>query len=149
MKKLNVLLFPLFSAFVAIAQEPIKWETIVKATGGNEYDIILKATLKKGCYIYSQFTPEGAQIPSKFDFSANKHIDLVGKMKEKSLYKNDEFDPIFEVRVIKFSNEVTFIQHIKAKENKPLKITTEYMICDDKSCQPFFDNEYTVVLPDK
>ncbi len=129
-------------------KDPVKWSTDVKPLGNNEFQIDFNAKIDDGWFLYAQELEPGGPLPSKFDFSQNGDVKLLGKIKEIGKVK-EGVDPIFETFVRKYSGKVTF--QAKVKSSKPkldLKIPLMYMSCNDESCVKL-DEEFSVSLVNK
>ncbi|MFK7935765.1 MAG: protein-disulfide reductase DsbD domain-containing protein [Saprospiraceae bacterium] len=148
MKKLTLLLF--FATILmttAFAQmNPVSWTYNAEKTGENEYNIVFKADVQDGWYIYSQFLGENGPIPTSFEFDNNAGIELVGKASEKGK-KTESYDDIFEMDIVKFAGKTTFKQQVKTAGN-PTKVTgyLTYMTCNDEGCLPPVDVDFAVKL---
>jgi thiol:disulfide interchange protein DsbD len=143
MKKILIVLAALIITIGSFAQpkDPVSWKyEIVKKTGNN-YDLVITATVPKPWHIYSQNTPKGGPIPTKININTNPLITIAaGKAKEvgkqeKILDKN--FSPK-GVEVLFYSDQVQFLQSITLKTAVKTNITgtVEYMVCDDSQCLP-------------
>lgn len=116
-------------------ENPIGWAGELQKTGENEYQVNFKATVPKGWSIYSQFLKEGGPLPTELTFPAD--VTTVGKPTETSGHKVEENDPIFNMRVTKFKEEVTFGQKFTVKDpTKPVEGMISYMTCNDERCIP-------------
>ena len=143
MKKIIVVFFALVLASNLIAQikDPVSWKYETVKQSGNNYQLVITATVPKPWHIYSQNTPKGGPIPTKIIVNTNPLITVAaGKAKEigkleKTLDKN--FSPK-GVEVLFFSDQVQFVQNISLKGAVKTNIsgTVEYMICDDSQCLP-------------
>lgn len=155
MKFIAVALFSLALSLAANAQieDPLKkvrWTAEAKATAvAGEYDVVLTATIEKGWYTYSQTLDKGGPIPTAITLKKGQAgAELLGKAKEQSEHKKEGIDPNFGVKVVKFSEKVTFTQHVKVKDTKqPLRGTVEFMTCDNSKCLPPAEYDFAVTLP--
>ena len=61
-----VLVFPtlLFSQIF----NPVTWEFSKKDLGGGDYELIFKASIEDGWYLYSQFIEDDGPLPTTFTF---------------------------------------------------------------------------------
>ncbi len=135
MKRLLLLLLLLSASTQAQILTPVKWSFAVEKIGPDE--ALLKATAKidKNWHLYSMEEVEGP-IPTSFVFEDHPSYKRMGKMTEKGDL-SDVFDPVFEVQLKYFSNQVTFTQKVKVLQEKLVaKGQLEFMVCDDKQCLP-------------
>lgn len=136
MKRLLLLLLLLSANLHAQILNPVKWTFTLEKTGPET--ALFKATAKidKNWHLYSQFIEEGGPIPTSFTFEPHASYSLVGKVTEKGKL-SDVFDPVFEMQLKYFSEQVTFSQQLKVKsETLKLKGFLEFMVCDEKQCLP-------------
>ncbi len=118
--------------------DPIKWSSSIEKESENVYILYFKATLDSGWHLYSQNEAEGDEIaptPTEFTFnSTSDSYELIGETIEpKGIEK---FDPIFEMDVKYFENEVTFSQKIKIIDKNIKSVNAEvfFSVCDDEKC---------------
>ncbi|MFC6269187.1 protein-disulfide reductase DsbD family protein [Frigoriflavimonas asaccharolytica] len=131
-------LFSIFALqlFSSQIKDPVKLKMEVKDLGNNEYEAILHATLEKNWHVYSQDLPEDSGIPTEMKVSSKDGIQLIGKVVEVGK-KISEFSEAFGVKIVYFSNNVSFKQKFKLKNpEKPANIVAEitYQTCDDRVC---------------
>ena len=139
MKKL-LLLITLFSiAGVSFAQlsDPVKWSYTATKKSDKVYEITYTATIDKPWHIYSQTTPKGGPVPTKFVYKTNPLLTITGIPKEDgALVKKHE--EVFGVDVKYYDNKVVFTHTINLKNPVKTNIsgTVEYMVCNDSQCLP-------------
>lgn len=135
-KRFFILIFSLIiSVLSAQIQDPVKFKLNINEIGDNQYEAELIATLEKDWHIYSKDLPPDSGIPTEMILSGN-NIQLIGKVTEVGK-KHDEFSEAFGVRIVYYSNKVSFKQKFKLKDaTKASKITAEitYQICNDRIC---------------
>jgi Thiol:disulfide interchange protein DsbD, N-terminal len=135
----------LFVAVVLLSSElafgqiltPVKWSFEAQKVSESEYDLIFKANIDNGWYVYSQYleSDEGP-IATSFNFDENPRVEFVGKTKE-SGKKSEAYDSLFEMKVVKFSGKPVFTQRVKLRKGAvPVKGYLEYMTCDNTRCLP-------------
>jgi thiol:disulfide interchange protein DsbD len=152
MKKLTLLLcwtLVVFGTTTLLAQQmvqPVKWKTNVQSLDKGEFLVKFTAHIDKGFYIYSQTVGDGGPLPTEFDFSQAKDITVIGKTSEKSSHVKEGMDPMFEMNVKKFAEEVTFETKVKLnKTTAKCKVPVNYMSCNDEKCVKL-DDELTFEL---
>lgn len=148
MKKLT-LLFCLTTAFFTTAWSqinPVSWTYSAEKTGDQEYNIVFRADVEEGWYIYSQFLAENGPIPTSFEFDKNDNVKLVGEASEAGK-KTASYDDLFEMDIIKFAGLTTFTQSVTTN-GKPTQIkgSLTYMTCNDEGCLPPVDVDFSVAL---
>ncbi len=118
--------------------EPVKWSGEVRKTSDATFEVVFKATADKGWYIYSQFIDDGGPIPTEFDFSGNAHLKIAGKAQESGPQREEGMDAIFNMKVIKYKREATFVQQMQVQNPAlPAQGVIIYMTCDEERCIPF------------
>ena len=118
---------------------PVHWSFETQKVSDTEFDLVAKAKLDKGWYVYTQnLSSDDGPIPTKFTFKPSPQYQLVGgKPKEVSDHKKEGFDKVFQMNVTKFSESVQFIQRIKLTgASANVTGTVEYGTCDDEKCLP-------------
>ncbi len=133
-------LFALFGVILSLglfAQEkfPVTVKIETKKISATEYDIVFNATIDKGWHMYSlnQTTEDGPR-PTLFEFNKSVDYELVGRPTESKPV--EEFDKVFEMKVLFFEHKATFTQRIKLKTDKTVKISGkyEYQVGTDEKC---------------
>lgn len=140
----RVLLFCFFAfcfSFHSFSQilEPVKWESEIEKISDTEYNLIFKANIDKGWYIYSQnkIDPDGFAPITYFEFkNQDNNYNLVGNTSEPSVAP--VYDKIFEEDVVKFKDEALFEQKITLlnAEFNQIEVFVEYQTCDNEKCIP-------------
>lgn len=134
MKKIYYLLFLLFIFFKAQAQiiNPVKWEVSIEIKSNSEYLLSFKGDIEADWHVYSQFTPEDGPLPAEFIFHNSKNnYELIGKATESETKR--EFNEIFGVDEIYFTNKVVFTQLIKQIDSKKeiIQVELSYQVCKE------------------
>ncbi len=116
---------------------PVKWTWKAEPVAKGEYKLIFTAKIDKGWHTYSQFIGEGGPVPTALVFDkANKDIQLNGKAAEISSKMHSGHDPVFDMELKYFENDLTIEQKVKVLKDTKLKGTLEFMVCDDARCLP-------------
>ena len=139
MKKIFLLLSLFFIAASAFSQiaDPVKWTYTATKKADKVYEITYTATVDKPWHIYSQTTPKGGPVPTKFVYKTNPLLVISGIPKEAgALVKKHE--EVFGVDVKYFDNKVVFTHTINLKSAVKTNVsgTIEYMVCNDSQCLP-------------
>ncbi|MDR0792141.1 MAG: protein-disulfide reductase DsbD N-terminal domain-containing protein [Chitinophagaceae bacterium] len=148
MKK--IILTALFAASAVIAfsqtQNPVTWSYAAVKKTGNEYQIVLTATVAKPWHIYSQNMQDGGPVPTKITFAKNPLVTLQGKTIEKGNMKSMRDKNFDNMEVKYYSDKVEFVQTITAKAKTNVSGTIDYMVCDDRQCLPPTTKNFSVKL---
>lgn len=144
-------LISLFSLFITVSAssqilEPITWSFSTNRLSDTEAELIFEATIDKGWHLYSQHLDAGGPIPTEFFFTESGDYELIGETSEpepKVIY-----DQTFEMDVGSFDNSAVFKQKVRILTGKDFEIagTFDYMTCNDETCIPFFENDFTFSL---
>lgn len=124
--------------------DPVKWEHKATHLGDNVFELVFKANIEDGWAVYSQELEEGGPLPSVFEFEDDgaKAAQLQGKIEEIGKLK-EEFDPVFEMNVRKYYNDLTFKAKVKTSAPEAaIEVPLIYMSCNDEACvrlQEFFE----------
>jgi len=140
----KVLLFSLLSLFFSFnifsqELEPVKWNYEVEKISDTEFNLIFKANVDKGWYIYSQEQPseESFAPTTYFEFQdVEGNYKLEGKTSEPDV--PTIYDKIFQEEVKKFKDEAVFKQRVSLinKDLKQIDVKVDYQTCDDSKCIP-------------
>ncbi len=129
--------------------EPVKWTFEAEKVNAGEYDIIFTADIERGWSVYSQhLESQQGPIPTSFEFDQSASIQLIGHTKEVG-NKKESYDKTFGIKLVKFSNKARFTQRVKVEgpiDTVQGKLT--YMTCDDTSCLPPADIDFSIALKD-
>lgn len=150
MKKF-VIIFTILSAFFAKGQtseNPILLTTEVQQISETEFDIIFKAQLFEGWYLYSQYNPEDASLPLEITMQEGETgYILVGKAKEESPFK--KYSDVWEKEEIVFKEKAIITQRIQLtkKEITQIKLNFFGQVCETACIN--VDENFTISLQGK
>lgn len=149
MKKLFFFASAIFFNMAIYAQQrPISWTIELNPLEeGEAFELVCKATIQDGWYIYSQFlNPDEGPIPTSIMLDENEAIEVIGEPSE-SGHKKEGHDPIFDMFIVKFSKTVDFVQKIKLTDKSTtISGVIEYMTCDDEQCLPPTEVPFSLTL---
>ena len=134
-KRFTGLIICVFSMLIGYGQSdetPAIWTYKAEKVSDTEYDLIIRADIYEGWYIYSQFTDENGSLPSELTFTkAGKDYELVGTTAESETVT--EYSNIFEVDETFFRKEAVFTQRIKLLDSQVSQVEVElfYQICKE------------------
>ena len=124
--------------------KPVKWKITYKKVSEKVYDIICKATIEKGWYLYDSELPDGGPQPTTFnvDTRASRNVELAGKFKATS-GPLTEYSQAFKMELKYFKDTVTFVQRV-TQTKAPAKLTgyVEFMACSGGQCIPPAEVEF-------
>jgi hypothetical protein len=148
MQKLFIVLLCFLASPIFIrAQTPYSWTFDAKKTGEKTYEIHCTVDVNPPWHTYSQFTPDGGPLPTKFTFSKNPLYSLDGPVAEsgKMLVRHED---VFGVDVKYFNGRVDFVQKLKMRGGTKTNFagTVEFMVCNDQQCLPPKTQKFSVSI---
>lgn len=145
MKKFFVSLFTIVLIQFSFGQivTPVKWTWKAEPTGKGEYKLVFTAKIDDKWHTYTQTIVGDGPIPTSLTFDkTNKDVQLIGKPIESGAKVHSGHDPVFDIELKYFENNMVLEQKVKVLKDTKLKGTLEFMACDDKSCLPPDDKEF-------
>ena len=139
-----------FLSISAAAQiyDPVSWEFSYEKKDGNNYELVFTALIEKGSHIYSMDVPEGGPIPTTFTFSMPEGVQPDGNAYE-ATEPEELFDEAFGFKIKSFSDKAEFRQKIvSGKASFTVSGVVNYMSCNNTTCSPPKDVEFTIVVGD-
>lgn len=137
------------TAFTSFSQiyNPVKWTFEFEQVSPEVYDLKFVGTIDPGWYVYSQYLEsDDGPIRTAIVFEDETLFSKEGKPTE-SGKRTEGFDQIFEMNVIKFSDQMILTQRIKISDpNQIIKGYIEYMTCDDEKCLPPAEDNFSFSL---
>lgn len=130
------------------ADNPILLTTEVQKISETEYDIVFKAQLFKGWYLYSQYNPEGASLPLEITMQEGETgYVLVGKAKEESPFK--KYSEVWEQEEIVFKETAKITQRIQLTNKEIIQIKLNFFgqVCETACIN--VDENFTISLTGK
>lgn len=148
MKKTAVLVFIIFLApgFThAQPLDPARWSFKTEYTGDDEINLVFSASIEKGWHMYGLNMPEDGPYPVSFNFNDSDNFRLLGKpyavIKPVVIY-----DDILQMKLETLEGKAEFVQRVKRLNKKEFIISgyVEYMACNDNTCTPPIDAEFSL-----
>lgn len=129
--------------------EPVKWTFKIEETGPNQYVFIAKADIDDKWHLYSQHLESlDGPLPTEFLFEQTAGLKMIGGVQEPEPIT--KYDPVFEMELSYFDNEVEFRQEFEdTGELVALVGSVGFMACDDERCIFPDPEEFRLVLPGK
>lgn len=94
---LSIISLLLLTTISSLAQDPISWNFSIEEAGNGEVDIVAKATVAQGWYMYDTDIPEGGPNPTMIEFDEIIGGEIVGKFKATDKEAVVKFDEIFQI----------------------------------------------------
>src|SRR5690554_6974569 len=109
---LFICVFSMLFGYGQSDENPTQWTYGAEKISDTEYNLVIKADIYEGWYIFSQFTDDNGSLPSEFTFvKAGEEYELVGPTTESETIT--EYSEIFEVNETFFRENAVFTQRIK------------------------------------
>ena len=126
----------LLSSVILHAQNPISWDFTLSDAGNGEINILAKATVEQGWYMYDTNIPEGGPNPTMIEFDEIKGAVPVGEFKSIDKKAKVKFDEIFMMEIGSFTNNVTFAQKLKVTDKSSFSVigNVRAQACNDQTC---------------
>lgn len=142
----SILLLTLTSLSYAQTNNTISWTFESKKTAANEYTVLMKATVKEGWYVYSQYLEsDDGPVRTEIVLEENEAVELVDQATEEG-EKITGYDSLFDMNITKYKKHLTITQKIKAKKGQQLKGYITFMTCNDEQCLPPTDVPFDITL---
>ncbi len=133
----------MLATFATAQFSPVNWKFKAEKLNDKEYNLVFTAEIESGWFVYSQFLEDGGPIPTSFSLEEATGLEAIGKIEEAGDHKKESFDKLFEMKLIKYSDEVKFTQKIKVDTSvKSVKGYLTFMTCNDESCLPPKDIDF-------
>jgi len=135
-----------FHCFGQIQENPVKWKINIEKGNSDTLLINIKATIKKGWHINSQFKAiQDGPLPTVFEFAKSDQFSLAEKVIEHKPLSRiaKEYN---NQTLYYFEDEATFVQKIIPKTNDSIviKAAITYMSCSSTMCLPPDTQEITI-----
>jgi len=154
MQKIIFFIALLLGSVFATAQQtsPVVWKFEIsdKPNVMGLYEITFTASIEDHWHMYSQNlpSPDDGPLPTVFTIQPSEDYDIVGSVEEVTP-ATSVFDDVFEVQVNYFDNKAIFKQLISInnkKQSVEIKGTVSYMVCNNTTCLPPNDVDFTLVI---
>lgn len=151
--KRKIFLLTLLTVFsqISFAQvaNPVKWTFSNKKINTDSYEIYFNANIEKGWHLYAADLPPGGPVPTSFTFTDTSgfvFVKNISPVKDPVKF----FDKTFNMNLSYFSDEISFsgVISVSDKNMKSLSGVVEYMSCNDETCIPPTETEFTFVFDD-
>ena len=115
----------------------VKWSSAMKYVSTDSLEITFHVELAPGWAIYSQYQQGTGPLPTSINVLNVPQVSF----SEQSAFGSDGYDPIWDLPINKFVNEVSFISSpFVLPSEQPITTSVkghyEFMICDSMQCLP-------------
>ena len=152
MKKIATTLFGflfLFTAFIS-AQDIITWDFSLEDAGNGEVNIIAKASVQQGWYMYDTKIPDGGPNPTMIEFDKITGAEAVGEFQSVDKKATVKHDEIFGMEIGTFTGSVTFAQRMKITNKAGFSVegNVRAQACNDQTCTPPLPVDFSFAASD-
>ncbi len=148
LKKLRIVFLLIASLFItgmASAQEAT-WKSSVEHLEGNEYRIVLEASIPEGFHMYDLGPYENGPAATEIKFDKAEGVQYLGAV-EMLDKPHRAMDEIFEMEIGTFEGVARFAQKIRLNAaSASVKASIYYQICMDGACMTPTDVDLTIDL---
>lgn len=129
--------------------DPVTWDFTYEKKGDKQYELVFTANIEKNSHIYSMDIPSGGPIPTSFRIDSLPGFKIEGKTFEVTK-PVEVMDDAFGFKIKTFSTTAEFRQKITAL-SPAFTVTgaVNYMACNNATCSPPKDVEFTIKITDK
>ncbi len=143
---LFLITLPTFSQF--FFQNPVKWNFRSEDKGNGVHELFFTGNIEKPWHVYAIKLDQEGPIPTSVHFEPGTGFRLDGVLTElvKPIIK---YDPGFQFNVGMYNKTVELKQRVKVTTESEVTITgyIEYQCCDDETCLPPYQQEFSFILP--
>ncbi|MBN8858297.1 MAG: hypothetical protein J0H29_07900 [Sphingobacteriales bacterium] len=147
MKKISLILTSLFFMSGLYAQEPVEWSFFTKKLTDGSYEVHLSATIDKGWFICSQYSPKKGFSPTEIKVTQNENVKLSGKFEEVgALQKRKSAEDNARLQV--FETQVEFVSKASVRDHQKgnLQGTISFVASDGAQTLPQKTVNFSVSL---
>jgi thiol:disulfide interchange protein len=148
-KSLVLLLTVLLISGITYSQplNPAKWTYDTEIISNDEINLIFKAAINKGWHMYGLSMPDGGPYPVSFNYFDTAGFVISGEPVA-IIPPVIKFDEILGMKLETLEGEGVFKQRIKRLTGEAFKVSgyVEYMACNDKTCTPPLEQEFTFLI---
>lgn len=126
----------------------VKWSSGIEHISTDSLQIVFHVKLAPGWAIYSQHQRGTGPIQTSINVSNVPEVSF----SEQSAFGSDGYDPVWDLPIKKFVNEVFFISSAFAIPSDKTGVTSvkghyEFMICDSMQCLPPKWVDFEIQIP--
>ena len=143
-----IIVLLLFGTLAGAQTNVLTWSFETEKVNATEYDLLFKASIKQGWYVYSEFlASDEGPVATEIIFRFVPGFEPSAPPTEQG-EKHEGFDEIFGMEVTKFSKTFEINQRIalSSKSLKQIGGTIRYMVCSDEVCLPPVEEAFTFLL---
>src|SRR5690554_1353407 len=146
MQKITTLFVFLFlSSAFTFSQDVVTWDFSLEDAGNGEVNIIAKASVDEGWYMYDVNIPDGGPTPTLMEFDKITGAEVVGTFQPIDKKATVKYDEIFEMEIGTFTNSVTFAQRLRITDKEAFSVegNIRAQACNEQTCTPPFPVDFS------
>src|SRR5690554_2858922 len=146
MQKITTLFVFLFlSSAFTFSQDVVAWDFSLEDAGNGEVNIIAKASVDEGWYMYDVNIPDGGPTPTLMEFDKITGAEVVGTFQPIDKKATVKYDEIFEMEIGTFTNSVTFAQRLRITDKEAFSVegNIRAQACNEQTCTPPFPVDFS------
>ena len=121
---------------VAQPSMPVHFSVKQQQSSPEVVDVVFTATIDNGWHVYSTNLPDGGPVSATFHDEGSTGAKPQGALQARGKEKSEN-DPLFDMKVRFFEQNVTFVQRYKVTDKEyHIKGYLEYGACNDQMCLP-------------
>jgi thiol:disulfide interchange protein DsbD len=126
---------------------PVKWTFDTQIVSDNKIDLVFKASIDKGWHMYGLNMPDGGPYPVSFNYYDTACFEISGNPVA-VIRPVVKYEEILGMKLEILEGNGLFKQRIKRLTGKEFFVSgfVEYMACDDKTCTPPLEQEFTLLV---
>ena len=122
--------------FAQMIKDNTQWSYEAKKKTGNQYELIVHASLEKGWHIYAMKPGgDGSLLGVTMTYDKNSKVVLNGPVKEKGKLTSAVLIP-GDPKINMYTGKVDYIQQATVTGPTTVTGTFTYQICNDNTCLP-------------
>ena len=131
---------------MSASAQKVTWKSSVEHVKGDNYRVVLEATIPNGYHMYDMGPYEGGPNPTTFTSKSSKGALLTSKVQQLDK-PHRAYDDVYGMEIGSFYGKVRFAQNVRLMaDTATVTIGIEWMICNDNSCAPPDEIELTIPL---
>jgi len=129
-------------------EHPVSWKIALYKIDKNEFEVTYSATIETHWHLYSFDIGSGGPVPTTITFKPNEGITVIGSPTTNKK-PTEKMDPMFDMKIRYFDQNVTFTQKIKTAANVAKIVGyIEFMTCNDEKCLQPEQEQFNFDVPD-
>jgi len=136
--------FLMLTVSLSAQRNPVTWEGTAEKISEDKYELKITGSIQSGWYVYAQkLESDMGPVPTSLEY---EDVETIGETTE-SGNRKEGMDKAFGMNVVRYLDNVTFSQEIKAPAGATeVKCIVSFMTCNGELCLPPKSVEVLVML---